>query len=119
MQGREKAGSGATPKLVRVIDYETTGLPDSPAAEVIELAQLPRDNVEFLVLGTTLGTNAVLEGKCARTGMITTAGFRDVIELARQRRPDYFNLDKVKPVPPASRDCRCLTCCCCWTYLDV
>ena len=70
-------------------------------AEVIELAQLPRDEVEFLVLGTTLGTNAVLEGKTARTGMITTAGFRDVIELARQRRPHYFNLDILKPTPPA------------------
>ncbi len=75
-------------------------------AEVIELAQLPRDDVEFLVLGTTLGTNAVLEGKCARTGMLTTAGFRDVIELARQRRPHYFNLDILKPTPPALRDCR-------------
>ena len=75
-------------------------------AEVIELAQLPREAIEFLVLGTTLGTNAVLEGKCARTGMITTAGFRDVIELARQRRPHYFNLDILKPTPPASRDCR-------------
>ncbi len=75
-------------------------------AEVIELAQLPRDEVEFLVLGTTLGTNAVLEGKTARTGMITTAGFRDVIELARQRRPHYFNLDILKPTPPALRDCR-------------
>ncbi len=75
-------------------------------AEVIALAQLPRSEVEFLVLGTTLGTNAVLEGKCARTGMITTAGFRDVIELARQRRPHYFNLDILKPTPPAARDCR-------------
>ena len=62
-------------------------------AEVIDLAGLPRDQVDFLVLGTTLATNAVLEGKCARTGMITTSGFRDVIELARQRRPHYFNLD--------------------------
>ena len=75
-------------------------------AEVIELAKLPRESVEFLVLGTTLGTNAVLEGKCARTGMLTTAGFRDVIELARQRRPHYFNLDILKPTPPALRDCR-------------
>ena len=38
--------------------------------------------------------------------MITTAGFRDVIELARQRRPHYFNLDILKPTPPALRDCR-------------
>ena len=75
-------------------------------AEVIELAKLPRESVEFLVLGTTLGTNAVLEGKTARTGMLTTAGFRDVIELARQRRPHYFNLDILKPTPPALRDCR-------------
>jgi N-methylhydantoinase A len=75
-------------------------------AEVIDLARVPRESVEFLVLGTTLGTNAVLEGKTARTGMITTAGFRDVIELARQRRPHYFNLDILKPTPPALRDCR-------------
>ena len=75
-------------------------------AEVIALAGLPREDVEFLVLGTTLATNAVLEGKTARTGMITTTGFRDILELARQRRPSYFNLDALKPVPPAPRDCR-------------
>ena len=75
-------------------------------AEILDLAQLPRDEVEFLVLGTTLGTNAVLEGKCARTGMITTAGFGDILELARQRRPHNFNLDILKPTPPALRDCR-------------
>ena len=60
----------------------------------------------ILVLGTTLATNAVLEGKWAATGVITTAGFRDVLELARQRRPHYFNLDIPKPMPPAARDCR-------------
>jgi N-methylhydantoinase A len=75
-------------------------------AEILDLAKLPRDQVEFLVLGTTLGTNAVLEGKCARTGMITTTGFRDILELARQRRPHYYNLDILKPTPPAARDCR-------------
>jgi len=48
----------------------------------------------------------VLEGKCARTGMITTAGFGDILELARQRRPHNFNLDMLKPTPPALRDCR-------------
>jgi N-methylhydantoinase A len=74
--------------------------------EIIERAQAQRDEVEFLVLGTTLATNAVLEGKTARTGMLTTAGFRDVLELARQRRPHYFNLDVPKPVPAAARDCR-------------
>ena len=75
-------------------------------AEILDLAAMPRDRVDFLVLGTTLGTNAVLEGKCARTGMITTEGFRDILELARQRRPHYYNLDVLKPTPPALRDCR-------------
>jgi len=74
--------------------------------ELLALSGVAAADVGFLVLGTTLATNAVLEGKWAKTGLLTTAGFRDVIELARQRRPDYFNLDKVKPLPPASRDCR-------------
>jgi N-methylhydantoinase A len=75
-------------------------------AELLDQNQLARKDVAFLVLGTTLATNAVLEGKWAATGVITTAGFRDVLELARQRRPHYFNLDISKPMPPAARDCR-------------
>ncbi len=75
-------------------------------AGLLDHNAIARKDVAFLVLGTTLATNAVLEGKWARTGLITTAGFRDVLELARQRRPHYFNLDIPKPMPPASRDCR-------------
>ena len=75
-------------------------------AELLDQNGLKRGDVTFLVLGTTLATNSVLEGKWARTALITTAGFRDVLELARQRRPHYFNLDVPKPMPPASRDCR-------------
>jgi N-methylhydantoinase A len=75
-------------------------------AELLDAAGLSCGDVAFLVLGTTLATNAVLEGKWARTGVITTEGFRDVLELARQRRPHYFNLDIPKPMPPAARDCR-------------
>jgi N-methylhydantoinase A len=75
-------------------------------AEIVASMEATHAEVEFLVLGTTLATNAVLEGKTARTGMLTTRGFRDVLELARQRRPHYFNLDVPKPMPPATRDCR-------------
>ncbi len=74
--------------------------------EIIGLAGRQPDEVGFLVLGTTLATNAVLEGKTSLTGMLTTTGFRDVLELARQRRPHYFNLDILKPEPPVRRDCR-------------
>lgn len=82
-----------------------TGILDG-IAELLDQHALARADVKFVVLGTTLATNAVLEGKWAPTGMLTTTGFRDVLELARQRRPHYFNLDIPKPMPPAARDCR-------------
>ena len=68
--------------------------------ELIELAGIRPGQVKFLVLGTTLATNAVLEHKWARTGLMTTQGFADVLSLARQRRPHFFNLDVEKPAPP-------------------
>lgn len=75
-------------------------------AELLERDELERAVVAFLVLGTTLATNAVLERKWAKTGVVTNRGFRDVLELSRQRRPHHFDLDVPKPQPPASRDCR-------------
>lgn len=72
--------------------------------EIIQLAGARASEVGYLVLGTTLATNAVLEGKWARTGFMTTKGFGDVLSLARQRRPHYFNLDVKKPVPPVDQD---------------
>jgi N-methylhydantoinase A len=52
-----------------------------------------------LALGTTLATNAVLEGKTGRAALVTTAGFADVLDLGRQRRPHLYNLDIPKPRP--------------------
>lgn len=74
--------------------------------ELLEMAGVEAGDISFVCHGTTLATNAILEEKWARTGLITTAGFRDVIELARQRRPSFFNLDIPKPTPPALREAR-------------
>jgi N-methylhydantoinase A len=74
--------------------------------EILATCDMQASSVGFLAHGTTLATNAALERKWAKTGMLTTAGFRDLLELARQRRPDFFNLDVPKPMPPASRDLR-------------
>jgi N-methylhydantoinase A len=74
--------------------------------EILKLAKLEPREVDFVCHGTTLATNAVLERKWVKTGMVTTAGFRDVLELARQRRPSFFNLDLEKPTPPSARDAR-------------
>src|SRR5690606_2760390 len=56
--------------------------------------------------GTTVATNAILEGRGARTALITTKGFRDVLELARLRRPSLFDADYLKPRPLVPRDLR-------------
>jgi N-methylhydantoinase A len=49
--------------------------------------------------GTTVGTNAILEGRTARVGLITTAGFRDLLDIARQRRPRTYDMtvDRARP----------------------
>ena len=58
----------------------------------IEEPGVPADAIDWLVHGTTAGTNAVLERKGARAGLITTRGFRDVLELGRRTRPNAYGL---------------------------
>lgn len=63
------------------------------------------DRVATVVHGTTVGTNALLERKGAPCGLITTAGFRDVLEMRRRDRPETWGL-KGSFVPPIPRDLR-------------
>ncbi|HWJ72145.1 MAG TPA: hydantoinase/oxoprolinase family protein, partial [Kaistia sp.] len=56
-------------------------------------------SVDFFAHGTTVVINALTERKGARTALITTEGFRDVLEIARGNRPDFFNLMYEKPTP--------------------
>ena len=74
--------------------------------EILKDAAVPGTRVGFVGLGTTLATNAVLEGKTGRIAMLTTAGFTDVLELARQRRPHLYNLDIGKPRLPVAPEHR-------------
>src|SRR5499427_9887895 len=53
--------------------------------------------------GTTVASNAILELKGARTGLITTRGFRDVLEIRRLRMPRLYDLTWEKPVPLVER----------------
>ena len=64
-------------------------------------------DIEYVAHGTTVATNAVINRNLARTGLITTKGFRDVLEIARQVRPDPYDVFAEKPPPLVSRDlCR-------------
>ena len=56
----------------------------------------------FTVHGTTIATNTIIEGKGAKAGLITSEGFRDVLEIAYQTRPKLYDIfyDKAKPLIP-------------------
>jgi len=74
--------------------------------DVIETGHiLPGEFVSF-VHGTTIVINAITERKGAKTGLITTQGFRDVLEIGRGNRPDFFNLEYRKPTPFVPRNLR-------------
>ena len=64
--------------------------------------RLPADVVARILHASTIATNTVLEGKGARTALVVTEGFRDILEIARQRRPSLYDLkaEKAKPLIP-------------------
>ena len=72
----------------------------------IELAKIDPNDVTMLVHGTTIVTNAVLENNLSRTALLTTEGFRDVLEIGRHFRPDMYDLLQDKPEPLVPRERR-------------
>ncbi len=84
-----------------------------PAGALIEAVErglaeagADRDSVTLLVHGSTLVTNAVLENKLPPTSLLTTEGFRDVLEIGRHFRPDMYDLLQDVPRPVVPRDRR-------------
>jgi N-methylhydantoinase A len=90
---------------VRIAKVPTT--PDNQADGVlraIEAAGADLGEVATVNHGTTITTNALLERRIARTGLITTQGFRDVLELGRRTRPQpYGLLGRFEPLIPRER----------------
>ncbi len=100
--------SGASQHALKVL---TT--PDDPSRAVVEgvrslllNAQIAATSVDRVVHATTLFTNALIERKGAVTGLITTAGFRDVLEIGRERRFELYDLNIRMPEPLVPRDLR-------------
>ncbi len=69
----------------------------------MEKAALSPAELSFFAHGTTVVINALTERKGVRTALVTTAGFRDVLEIARGNRPDLFNFNFRKPRPFVER----------------
>jgi N-methylhydantoinase A len=83
--------------------FKLPSTPDDPSRAITEgLKRVAAETGAHLasievIHGTTVGTNALLQRKGARTALVTTSGFEDVIEIGRQARPELYNLNAVKP----------------------
>ena len=96
--------------------HKLLSTPDDPARAVLEGidalllkigAPSRRDAPPTVALGSTVATNALLEGKTGATAFVTTAGFEDTLHLARQNRPNLYALVPRRAEPPVSRE-RCV-----------
>jgi N-methylhydantoinase A len=94
---------------------EVLKLPSTPQdpslaimAGLIKIALIKKTKVDQLeiVHGTTVGTNALLQRKGARTALVTTKGFEDVIAIGRQARPELYNLNVQRPAPLVTDEMR-------------
>jgi N-methylhydantoinase A len=98
-------GTVATHKVSSTVDDFSRGIMVGLTTLLEEQGVRPSD-IGTVVHGTTVATNAILEGTGARTALITTAGFRDVLELRRSRIPELYNLFYQKPAPLVPRRLR-------------
>ena len=93
--------------------FKISSTPDDPSQAIEEglrvaLSEYRMEPAEVAYLGhgTTVATNIVIERRGARTGLLTTKGFRDVLELGRQARPSIYDYRVEKPPPLVPRDLR-------------
>ncbi len=97
----------------RVVRHKRLSTPDDPSRAILdgleELAAkggIDLDQVDRLGHGTTVGTNALIQRRGGRVAMITTRGFRDLLEIGRQTRPHMFDLQRDAPPPVVPRERR-------------
>ncbi len=90
----------------RLTTAKVLSLLDRVGEDIVACVQrsAPNAKVESFVHGTTIGSNAVIENKTALTGLITTKGFRDELEMRGQRRPNIYDAswDRLPPLVPRS-----------------
>ena len=95
-------GQYSVRKVSTTMDDFSKGIVDGLTAFLSD-EELTPDFVSEIVHGTTIATNAILENKGVRTALVTTKGFRDVLEFRRLRFPDLFSLDYTPPKPLVPR----------------
>jgi N-methylhydantoinase A len=114
--GVDVGGTFTDAVLVDAGAVHTAKVPSTPGAEyegvmaaiaaVLDRAGAEPGEVESFAHGMTVGTNALLEERGARTALIATRGFADVLEIGRQDRPELYRLCTPKPTPLVERPLR-------------
>jgi len=94
----------------RIVSLKTPSVPSDPAGAVwngvqqlVQTAGVDPHEIAYLVHGTTLGVNTLIERTGARTALLVTRGFRDVLIIARQRVPNPNDYMTAKPTPLVPR----------------
>ena len=97
----------------RILNGKVPTTPDDPSDGILSGveailgdADVKPDRVDGFIHGTTLATNALIERKGARTALVTTRGFRDVLEIAREERYDLYDVNIDLPRPLVERRLR-------------
>lgn len=70
---------------------------ENGAKEILELYNVSTEKIEYFGHGTTVATNMIIERKGAKTALLTTKGFRDILDIGRQTRPSLYNIFEDKP----------------------
>jgi len=101
----EQAESRITVKVLTTSEAPDEGV-IAGVRDVLERSPVAPSSVGLIIHGTTLATNAILERKGARTALITTQGFRDVLEIGYESRYNQYDIMIEKPRPLVPRDRR-------------
>ncbi len=101
----DATGAVAVWKVPSTPDDPSHGIADG-VTQGLQRVDASADAVGYFGHGTTVATNALIQHRGAKTGLITTDGFRDLLEIGRQKRPDLYDLQADKPPVLVSRDLR-------------
>jgi len=91
-------------RVVKLLSEDPQNYPDAPregirrileevTGETFPKESFNADKIEWIRMGTTVATNALLERKGAKTTLVTTKGFRDLLQIGNQSRPNIFDLE--------------------------
>ena len=92
-------------KVPSTPDDPSRGIAQGIAEGIARVGAAPAD-IGYFGHGTTVATNALIQHRGVKTGLITTDGFRDLLEIGRQKRPDLYDLQTEKPQTLVTRDLR-------------